>query len=126
MTMLPLEPETLVGSMVATSLRQRLQADHLSGWSLPQRSRHQLDTEPLPRLQPPPRRTTEQQHRKALTVCTHSPACADADDIRCCTAHVIADHHDQGWCLLCNGLILFDDGYCLRPTGQVMTVPCVA
>ena len=59
-------------------------------------------------------------------MCSHMPHCADANDARCCTAHILADHHDQGWCLLCNGLILFDDGYCLHPNGEVTSVPTFA
>jgi len=59
-------------------------------------------------------------------MCAHVPPCANANDARCCTAHILADHQDQGWSLLCNGLILFDDGYCLRPDGQVTAVPRVA
>jgi hypothetical protein len=59
-------------------------------------------------------------------MCFHIPPCADASDPRGHTAHVLSDHHDQGWCLLCNGLILFDDGYCLRPDGQVTAVPTIA
>ena len=33
----------------------------------------------------------------------------------CCRAHVVADHSEQGWCRLCNGIILFDDGHYLTP-----------
>src|SRR3954471_13326124 len=42
-------------------------------------------------------------------MCTHSPRCPDATDLHCCSAHVEADHSEQGWCRLCNGVILFDD-----------------
>jgi hypothetical protein len=36
---------------------------------------------------------------------------------------VVADHlHDQGWCRLCNGLILFDDGHYLTPDGHDHTL----
>jgi hypothetical protein len=30
------------------------------------------------------------------------------------TARVLVAHYEQGWCLLCNGLIRFDDGTELR------------
>jgi len=30
---------------------------------------------------------------------------------------------EQGWCRLCNGVILFDDGLYLAPDGHVEQVP---
>lgn len=50
-------------------------------------------------------------------MCTHSPACPGSEAPDCCRAHVIADRSDQGWCRLCNGVILFDDGHYLTPEG---------
>lgn len=55
--------------------------------------------------------------------CTHSPRCPEATDPNCCTAHVLADHSEQGWCKLCNGLIVFDDGLYLDSEGHVAVVP---
>ncbi|WP_408896780.1 DUF5999 family protein [Nocardioides sp. R1-1] len=52
-------------------------------------------------------------------MCDHSPRCPDAGAADCCTAHVTADHSEQGWCRLCNGVILFDDGAYLTPEGRV-------
>jgi hypothetical protein len=48
--------------------------------------------------------------------CTHQPTCptADRDDAR--AACVVADHWEQGWALLCNGILVFDDGNTLLPT----------
>lgn len=52
-------------------------------------------------------------------MCNHTPGCPGVDATDCCTAHVVADHlHDQGWCRLCNGVILFDDGHYLTPDGH--------
>jgi hypothetical protein len=47
--------------------------------------------------------------------CTHVPTCpeADSDDARAAT--VITEHWEQGWALLCNGLVVFDDGGQLAP-----------
>jgi hypothetical protein len=56
-------------------------------------------------------------------MCTHSPRCPEATDPRCCSAHVEADHSEQGWCRLCNGVILFDDGLYMAPDGHVEQVP---
>ncbi len=50
-------------------------------------------------------------------MCTHDPRCPDTSDVACCSAHVVADRSDQGWCQLCNGVILFDDGHYLTPDG---------
>jgi hypothetical protein len=51
-------------------------------------------------------------------MCNHSPACPDTASSDCCRAHVVADRSDQGWCRLCNGVILFDDGHYLTPDGH--------
>jgi Family of unknown function (DUF5999) len=51
-------------------------------------------------------------------MCTHSPQCPSANDANCCSAHVASDHSEQGWCRLCNGVILFDDGHYMTPDGH--------
>ena len=52
-------------------------------------------------------------------MCDHTPDCPGADTNDCCTAHVVSDHlSDQGWCRLCNGIVLFDDGHYLTPDGH--------
>jgi uncharacterized protein DUF5999 len=55
-------------------------------------------------------------------VCDHSPACPDTTSEHCASAHVVADHSEQGWCRLCNGVILFDDGGYLTPDGRALTL----
>jgi hypothetical protein len=40
-------------------------------------------------------------------------------------ARVTASHPGQGWSLLCNGVVLFDDAGMLLPGGQVI-VPSAA
>ena len=52
--------------------------------------------------------------------------CPDAVASDCWTAHVVADHTEQGWAKLCNGVILFDDGFFLAPGGQVQTIGTVS
>ncbi len=59
-------------------------------------------------------------------MCTHSPRCPEATAAECCTAHISADHSEQGWTRLCNGIILFDDGLYLAPDGHVEPVPQAA
>jgi Family of unknown function (DUF5999) len=56
-------------------------------------------------------------------MCDHTPRCPDASDANCCSAHIAADHFEQGWCRLCNGVILFDDGLYLAPDGHIEPVP---
>ena len=51
-------------------------------------------------------------------MCSHHPACPDAQATDCYRAHVVADHTEQGWCQLCNGIILFDDGHYLTRDGR--------
>jgi len=58
--------------------------------------------------------------------CTHSPACPEATASNCCSAHTVADHSEQGWCQLCNGVILFDDGSYLAPDGHAEPVPLLS
>jgi hypothetical protein len=53
-------------------------------------------------------------------MCTHHPLCprscaGDRD-----AARVVAAHPDQGWSLLCNGVVLFEDTGELLPDGQVI------
>jgi hypothetical protein len=43
-------------------------------------------------------------------MCSHEPRCPSAGDTACAAAQVIAGHPEQGWSLLCNGIVLFDDG----------------
>lgn len=58
--------------------------------------------------------------------CSHHPICPSADDAHCCSAHVISDHSEQGWCRLCNGVILFDDGQFIAPDGHYEQVPLLS
>ena len=55
-------------------------------------------------------------------MCTHSPSCPDSSSDTCCSAQVVSDHTEQGWCQLCNGVILFDDGHYLTPDGHDETI----
>lgn len=52
-------------------------------------------------------------------MCTHTPRCPEATAPDACHAHVVADHSEQGWVTLCNGVVLFDDGLYLTPDGSV-------
>jgi hypothetical protein len=54
-------------------------------------------------------------------MCTHTSPCPSADAIDHDAARVIADHSDQGWVLLCNGIVRFDDTGELLPDGRILT-----
>jgi Family of unknown function (DUF5999) len=56
-------------------------------------------------------------------MCQHQPACPGADAQGRTTACVVAAHPEQGWNLLCNGVILFDDGGVLLPDGRAVPPP---
>jgi hypothetical protein len=47
--------------------------------------------------------------KKRMRWCLHRPACPPATGADRLAALVVAAHPEQGWYLLCNGVILFDD-----------------
>jgi hypothetical protein len=52
--------------------------------------------------------------------CSHQPPCPPADALDREAAHTIASYPEQGWSLLCNGVLLFDDTGELLPNGSVI------
>ena len=52
-------------------------------------------------------------------MCRHLPACPRADYPDREAARTVAFHPEQGWSLLCNGLILFDDLGEILPDGRL-------
>ncbi|MBE7163657.1 MAG: hypothetical protein INR72_20650 [Williamsia herbipolensis] len=50
--------------------------------------------------------------------CVHTPCCPTAAASDRDAAHVISAHPEQGWSLLCNGVVVFDDFGELLPDGQ--------
>lgn len=51
-------------------------------------------------------------------MCKHQPPCPDALAPDPMAARVIVIHPEQGWSLLCNGVVLFDDAGALLPGGR--------
>ena len=51
-------------------------------------------------------------------MCQHQPTCPPADAVDREAAHMVASHPEQGWSLLCNGIVLFDDTGALLPDGR--------
>jgi hypothetical protein len=56
-------------------------------------------------------------------MCTHSPRCPSADAIDWWAARNVAEQPGQGWTLLCNGVVVFDDLGALLPEGRVAAIP---
>jgi hypothetical protein len=63
-------------------------------------------------------------------MCNHQPQCPDALAPDRCAARVLISHPEQGWSLLCNGVVVFDDAGSLLPSGQepppAVAVPALA
>ena len=53
-------------------------------------------------------------------MCPHRPPCPPADRPDRDAAHTVAFHPEQGWSLLCNGVIVFDDTGEILPDGRVV------
>ena len=53
-------------------------------------------------------------------MCSHQPTCPSADAPDREAAHTVANYPEQGWSLLCNGVVLFDDTGELLPDGSVI------
>ena len=53
-------------------------------------------------------------------MCTHQPPCPSADATDHDAARVVAGHPEQGWSLLCNGVIVFEDTGELLPDGRCL------
>jgi hypothetical protein len=53
-------------------------------------------------------------------MCPHLPPCPPPQARDCLAARVLADHPEQGWSLLCNGVVVFDDTGALLPDGSVI------
>ena len=54
-------------------------------------------------------------------MCSHQPTCPSSDQHDREAARIVANHPEQGWSLLCNGVVLFDDTGELLPSGE--TIP---
>ena len=58
-------------------------------------------------------------------MCRHYPRCVPSDVAGRDSARTVAAHPEQGWRLLCNGVIAFDDGGLLLPDGSTVIAPAV-
>ena len=117
--------------------RQQLAADHVNDMiaaaagspgapqgthSLPPLPLEPRPEEPLPTAAPVPAVFAElyaTPHRRCA-MCPHQPSCPPADRPDRHAAHTVAFHPEQGWSLLCNGVIVFDDMGEIVPGGRVL------
>ena len=53
-------------------------------------------------------------------MCPHEPRCPGAGATDHDAARVVASHPEQGWSLLCNGVVIFEDLGELLPDGKVV------
>jgi hypothetical protein len=65
-------------------------------------------------------------HRQATRDCPHQPPCPAADAPDAEAALIRSSHPEQGWSLLCNGIVTFDDTGGLLPDGHAITPHVVA
>jgi hypothetical protein len=59
-------------------------------------------------------------------MCNHLCQCPNADASDRDAALIVAEHHDQGWVLLCNGVVLFEDTGELLPDGKAVAPHALA
>jgi hypothetical protein len=53
-------------------------------------------------------------------MCPHTPPCPEASAPDREAAHTIVSHPEQGWSLLCNGVVIFEDTGELLPDGALI------
>ncbi len=53
-------------------------------------------------------------------MCPHTPPCPAASDLDHEAARTLINHPEQGWSLLCNGIVVFEDTGELLPGGAVV------
>jgi Family of unknown function (DUF5999) len=53
-------------------------------------------------------------------MCEHQPPCPSGTELGGLRARIVASHPEQGWYLLCNGVLLFDDGGALLADRRVV------
>jgi Family of unknown function (DUF5999) len=56
-------------------------------------------------------------------MCEHQPRCPIAEAPDRDAARVVTAHPEQGWSLLCNGVVVFDDDGEILPDGRIVDSP---
>ncbi|SCD90724.1 hypothetical protein GA0115251_128714 [Streptomyces sp. TverLS-915] len=65
-------------------------------------------------------RPSPTSQRETGTMCQHQPPCPTALSADRDAALPVAHHPEQGWSLLCNGVLLFEDTGEILPDGSVI------
>ncbi len=65
-------------------------------------------------------RSSAAEMTEEFPMCTHQPHCPTATDHDRNAARVVRSHPEQGWSLLCNGVVAFDDTGDLLPDGHAV------
>ena len=55
-----------------------------------------------------------------IAMCHHPTPCPDATSEARDLAAVVSSHPEQGWSLLCNGVVVFDDAGQILPDGRTV------
>jgi uncharacterized protein DUF5999 len=55
-------------------------------------------------------------------MCEHEPRCPAADATDWHAARAVSAHPEQGWSLLCNGVVFFDDMGAILPGGRIVSL----
>ena len=63
---------------------------------------------------------TSQNCNPSTVACPHRPPCPGAHAPDRESAHIRTAHPEQGWSLLCNGIVIFDDTGALLPDGRAV------
>ena len=71
------------------------------------------------------KRTANRRHGRIgrCVMCQHKPSCPPWNAMDRQAARVVAAHPEQGWNLLCNGVVLFDDNGELPPDRRAVPPP---
>jgi hypothetical protein len=64
--------------------------------------------------------TAERRLPQHARPCRHQPRCPGAESLNRDAAQIRIAHPEQGWSLLCNGVIVFDDTGELLPDGRAI------
>ena len=60
------------------------------------------------------------EHPMSHPTCSHTPTCPSAESPDRDGARIVSSHPEQGWYLLCNQVVLFDDTGELLPDGRIV------
>lgn len=108
----------LAVALLVRTARAARAADHTAGEAAPAGGAHDRGNRMVHR-RPPSGSPPGSRPERVTAMCQHRPACPSADDPDRDAARVLVSQPGQGWSLLCNGVVLFDDLGEILPNGAV-------